>query len=183
MVSNNCVLAAGKYLLSKSTTKNFESTRPIFETLAPVLGPGNPIDVRRLALVVVRTLSREENELVRPHLALLAPAVFAGVRDAIIPIKLSAEGAFTAMFSVVAEDAAVFDKYMAGTGADLPANTKRSMQDYFRRVALRLAAQARERSEAEGGLGGLGLASDEKEDEREVWSVGKVDLGESVFAA
>jgi hypothetical protein len=41
--------------------------------------------------------------------------------------------------------------------------------------------QARERREAEGGVkGGLGLSGDEEEDEREVWSVGRVDLGEEV---
>ena len=55
------------------------------------------------------------------------------------------------------------------------------MQDYVKRVALRLGAQARERREAEGGQGGLGLSSDEVEDEREVWSVGRVDLGETSF--
>ena len=55
------------------------------------------------------------------------------------------------------------------------------MQDYFKRVALRLGAQARDRREAEGGQGGLGLSGDERDDEREVWSVGKVDLGEEQF--
>jgi hypothetical protein len=75
----------------------------------------------------------------------------------------------------------VFEKYMAGPGAELPAGTKRSMQDYFKRVAMRLGNQARERREAEGGQGGLGLSGDELEDEREVWSVGKLDLeGSSV---
>lgn len=71
---------------------------------------------------------------------------------------------------------------MAGAGASLNPTTKKSMQDYFKRVAVRLGGQARERKEAEGGQGGLGLSNDEKEDEREVWSVGKVDLGEGAFA-
>jgi hypothetical protein len=53
------------------------------------------------------------------------------------------------------------------------------MADYFKRVAMRLAGQARERNEAEGGQGSLGLLGDEAEDEREVWSVGRVDLGGS----
>jgi hypothetical protein len=52
------------------------------------------------------------------------------------------------------------------------------MGDYFKRVAMRLAGQARERREAEGGSGGLGLSSDEVEDEREIWSVGMVELGD-----
>jgi hypothetical protein len=54
------------------------------------------------------------------------------------------------------------------------------MGDYFKRVALRLGSQARERREAEGGQGGLGLSNDEQEDEREIWSVGKIEVqGES----
>lgn len=80
------------------------------------------------------------------------------------------------------EESKVFDKFLAsGVGADLPPNTKRSMQDYFKRVALRLGGQGRERREAEGGAGGLNLGGDEVEDEKEIWSVGKVDNGADVF--
>ncbi|KAF2802017.1 translational activator [Mytilinidion resinicola] len=181
VIATNCILAAGKYLLTESTNKSFEATKTIFEALAPVIQPGHPVDTRRIALVVVRTVSRENNDLIRPHLSLLAPSIFASVRDPVIPVKLSAEAAFLAIFSVVEEESAVFEKYMAGPGASAPAQTKRLMQDYFKRVAVRLGSQARERKEAEGGQGGLGLSSDEKEDEREVWSVGKVDLGEGAF--
>jgi hypothetical protein len=130
-----------------------------------------------LALVVVRTVSRADTDLVRPHLPILAQPIFASVRDPVIPVKLSAEAAFVELFSVADEESRVFDKFMAGPGADLPANTKRSMGDYFKRVAIRLGTQARERREAEGGQGGLGLSNDEQEDEREIWSVGKVDVG------
>lgn len=180
-IADNCVLAAGKFLLTEPTNKSFESTKTVFGALAPVIQPGNPVDTRRLALVVVRTVSRENNDFVRPHLPILAPPIFASVRDPVIPVKLSAEAAFLAIFCVVEEESAVFEKYLAGPGASLPPNTRRSMQDYFKRVAVRLGSQARERRDAEGGQGGLGLSSDEKEDEREVWSVGKVDLGEGSF--
>lgn len=98
-----------------------------------------------------------------------------------IPVKLAAEAAFVALFNVADDEAKVFDKFMAGAGAELPPNTKRSMQDYFKRVALRLGSQVRERREAEGGAGGLGLSNDEVEDEKEIWSVGKVDDGANVF--
>lgn len=128
--------------------------------------------------MVLRTVARQHNELVRPHIPLLIPPVFASVRDPVIPVKLSAEAAFLAIFSVVDEEGAVFDKYMAGPGKSLSAGQQRSMGDYFKRVALRLAGQARERKEAEGGAGGLGLSSDEMEDEKEVWSVGMVELGD-----
>jgi hypothetical protein len=180
-IADNCVLAAGKYLLTPTSDKSYEPVKQIMEALAAAIAPGKPVDTRRLALVVLRTISREQNDLIRPHLALLTPAVFGSVRDMVIPVKLAAEAAFLAMFSVVEEEDAVFVKYMAGPGAELAAGPKRSLQDYFKRIATRLGAQARERKEAEGGQGGLGLSSDEQEDVREVWSVGKVDMESGAF--
>jgi hypothetical protein len=180
-IADNCVLAAGKYLLTPTSDKTYEPVKQIMEALAAAIAPGKPVDTRRLALVVLRTISREQNDLIRPHLALLTPAVFGSVRDMVIPVKLAAEAAFLAMFSVVEEEDAVFVKYMAGPGAELQAGPKRSLQDYFKRIATRLGAQARERKEAEGGQGGLGLSSDEQEDVREVWSVGKVDMESGAF--
>lgn len=180
-IADNIILATGKYLLADSP-KSFESTKQIFEELAAHIPPGVPLDSRRLALVIVRTLSRANMDMVRPHLALLAPPVFASVRDTVIPVKLAAEAAFVALFAVADEEAKVFDKFMtSGAGAEMAPGPKRSMQDYFKRVALRLGAQVRERREAEGGAGGLGLADDEAEDEKEIWSVGKVDVGADVF--
>jgi hypothetical protein len=155
-----------------------ETDKPIFEALASVIQPGGPSDTRRVALVVLRTLSRLDPDLVLPYLALLVPPVFAGVRDPVIPVKLGAEATFLNLFRVEESETAIFDAYMKGPGADLPPGPKRSIQDYFKRVALRLAGQARERKEAEGGQGGLGLSSDEADDEKEVWSVGKLDLGD-----
>ncbi|KAJ6180249.1 hypothetical protein N7519_010710 [Penicillium mononematosum] len=178
-VSDNSALAAGKYLLSNDGDHAFESSKVIFEALASAIQVGNPVDTRRLSLVVIRTVSRLHPELARPHLALLAPPIFAGVRDLVIPVKLAAEAAFLSIFSVVESDSEVFDKYMAGPGASLPPGPKRSMSDYFKRIAVRLANQARERREAEGGEGGLGLSNDELDDEKELWSIGKVDLGEA----
>lgn len=150
--------------------------------MASIIEPGNPTDSRRLALVVIRTISRTDMDLVRPHLPTLTQPIFASVRDPVIPVKLAAEAAFVELFSVADEESRVFDKYLAGPGADLPPNTKRSMSDYFKRVAMRLGTQARERREAEGGQGGLGLSNDEQEDEREIWSVGKTEVGEDAFA-
>lgn len=151
----------------------------MFETLATLIQPGVSADTRRLALVVVRTVCRHHMEIARPHLPLLALPVFASVRDSIIPIKLAAEAAFMALFNVVDEESKVFDKYLASQ--DLATNQKRSMQDYFKRVALRLGNTARERREAEGGQGGLGLSQDEADDEKEIYSVGRVDLGDGAF--
>ncbi|BCR89133.1 putative translational activator [Aspergillus chevalieri] len=180
-IADNSVLALGKYLLVEDEHRSFEANKTVFEALASCIKPGIPSDTRRLALVVIRTVSRLHPELTRPHLALLAQPIFACVRDLVIPVKLAAEAAFLSIFSVEESESAVFDKYMAGAGAELPPGPKRSMSDYFKRVALRLATQARERKEAEGGHGGLGLSNDEMDDEKEVWSIGKVDLGEAAF--
>lgn len=144
--------------------------------------PGGPVDSRRLALVVIRTISRCQYHVVAPHLGLLAPSVFAGVRDPVIPVKLAAEAAFLSIFLVEDAESEVFDKFIADAEPELSPNLERSMQDYFKRIALRLGAQARERKEAEGGQGGLGLSNDERDDENEVWSIGKVGLGQEVFS-
>lgn len=169
-----------------SHTPSFEQAKPIFSTLATIIAPGNPTDSRRLALVIIRTISRTNVDLVRPHLPLLAGPVFASVRDPVIPVKLAAEAAFIELFSVSEEEGRVFEKFVQSpAGQELQPNTRRSMNDYFKRVGLRLGAQTRERRQAEGGVGGqgaLGLSNDEVEDEREIWSVGQVELGGGVFS-
>ena len=181
-MADNCVLAAGKFLLTPSSDKSRETTTPILEALATAIAPGSPLDTRRLSLVVLRTISRSHLDIIKDHLAILVPPVFASVRDPVIPVKLAAEAAFLAIFDIAEKEGKEFDAYLASSaGQTLQAGQKKSMQDYVKRVSLRLGAQARERKEAEGGQGGLGLSSDEVEDEREVWSVGKVDLGEGGF--
>lgn len=179
-VADSYIVATGKLLLS-SPPRNFDAVKKIFDMLGRIIEPGNPVDSRRLALVVIRTLSRKNMELVRPHVPILAPAIFSSVRDLIIPVKLAAEAAFVELFSVVDEEGKFFDKFMAGPGADLPPNVKRSMPDYFKRVTLRLGNQARERREAEGGQGSLGLSNDEEDDEREIWTVGRMETGGESF--
>ena len=182
VIADNYVLAAGKILLiGEDEHQDADSTKPLMAALAAVVPPGGSTNTRRLALVVIRTLSRHSHStLIQPVLSTLAPPIFASVRDTAIPVKLAAEAAFLAVFRVVEEEGALFEQYMASPtgGAWLAPQQKRSMQEYFKRVATRLSSQARERKEAEGGQGGLGLSSDEVEDERELWSVGKVDLGE-----
>ncbi|KAK4442659.1 translational activator GCN1 [Podospora aff. communis PSN243] len=180
-IADNFILATGKFLLSDAP-KPFETTKQIFTTIAAIIPPGGPVDSRRLALVIVRTLARTNPDMVRPHLGLLASPVFASVRDMVIPVKLAAEAAFVQLFAVADEESKVFDKWLAAA-SDLQPNTKRSMQDYFKRVALRLGAQVRERREAEGGEGTLGLSNDEAEDEKEIMSVGNMNADSGLFDA
>jgi len=183
-IADNCILAAGKFLLTEANPdKSVEGSKALIDALATVVPPGSQVDTRRLALVAIRTLSRHYyDDIIGPQLPTLVPPVFASVRDPIIPVKLAAEAAFLALFRVVDEESAIFDAYMAGPGAELPPQPKRSMQEYFKRIALRLSQQAKERREADAS-GGLGLSSDEVSDERELQAIGKVDLGENVFGS
>ncbi len=123
-------------------------------------------------------MSRTDIDLMDANLSTLALPVYKGVKATVIPVKLAAEAAFLAIFSVVENEREVFDKYIAEFGSSMDTNDKRGMQMYFERVTVKLGAQARERKAAEGGQGGLGLSDDEREDEREIWSVGKVDFGD-----
>ena len=181
-ISDNCVLAAGKYLLiDDRNPRKIEASVSIIEALANAVQPGGPADTRRLALVVIRTVNRAHKNLISQHFQVLVPPIFASVRDMVLPVKLAAEAAFVEVFSVVENESEVFDKYIAEAGPSMSVGNKRSMHEYFKRVAMRLGTQAREKKEAEGGQGGLGLSNDEREDEKEVWSVGRVDLGEDTF--
>jgi hypothetical protein len=67
-VSDNCTLAAGKYLLSEHTNKNFETVKGVLEALAAAIKEpiSGSIDTKRLALVVVRTVSRTHEEVSHP---------------------------------------------------------------------------------------------------------------------
>ncbi|KAF3936974.1 hypothetical protein ABW19_dt0208464 [Dactylella cylindrospora] len=171
-ISDNSALAAGKFLLSDEIHKSFELSKTLFENLATAIKApnSNSTDCKRLSLVVLRTVSRLHYDMVKPHLALLAPVVFGNVRDPVIPVKLSAEQAFLAIFRTVDEEDSIFEKYIA----TVEGGQKRLMQDWYKRVASKLAAAERERNEAGGSS--LGLNSDEEDDYKEIMSVGKVDL-------
>ena len=119
----------------------------------------------------------------KPHLDVIVPSVFACVRDTIIPIKLAAEKAYLSLFNLV-EDVNMdgFTKWFEevtnkGSTIDTVIGTKlqaRSIGDYTKRVAVRLAGVERERIAAGGDE--ETLFSDRFEDEREIWAVGGVDL-------
>lgn len=179
-VQQNAVLATGKFLLSDGGIADADTVQSLLDALAELLAPGGDIDLRRLILVVLRTVSRKHPDEVYPHLEILALPIFASVRDPVIPVKLAAEACFLQLFDVVERESEVFDEYIKGAGAKLTEGQKRGMSDYFKRVAMRLGAAGREKKEAQGGAGGMGLEGEE-EDEREVWSVGRVEIGD-VFA-
>lgn len=164
-VSDPATLACGKLLLACPLP--FEASKLVLTQLAQniTVPASHSSDTRRLGLVVLRTVARHNHALVKPHLTMLAQSTFACVREMIIPIKLAAEKAWLALFQMV-EESDLFEKWFAANSADLP-HGGRSIGDYTKRVATRLANAERERIE-EGGDDDV-VFSDRREDEEEIW--------------
>lgn len=174
-ISENAVVAAGKILLLQKDVEE----GVVFSLLEKVAYSAKfavSVDTRRLALVVIRTVARIKHEFVRKNIDVIAPNVFACVRDILIPIKLAAEKAFLAIFQLVHDETgAEFQAWLAHATEDgTAAQSLRSITDYFKRVATRLANVERERIAAGGDA--EAMFSDQFEDEQEIWAVGGVDL-------
>ncbi|SGZ49194.1 CIC11C00000000223 [Sungouiella intermedia] len=197
-ISDNATVAVGKLLLLQEETaspyqssdlksdKAFEIPDELVTSLVEQLSKSalqpesNSPDTRRLSLVVVRTVARFKYEgTIKPHWDVLVPSVFSCLRDGIIPIRLAAEKAYLAVFNLVddAEQkdfAQWFEGASQGTISTILGATiqPRSIGDYTKRVASRLANVERERLEAGGDE--ETMFSDRFEDEKEVWAVGGV---------
>lgn len=171
-ISDNATIAIGKILLSSD-----ELNVDLFKQLAKlVLAPASSSpDTKRLALIVIRSVANKHKDAISAELLdLVVPSVFASVRDPIIPIKLAAEKAYLEIFQIVDQNLTVFDAWFDGkteivtvTGTLI---VPRSISDYTKRVAVRLANVERERIEQGGDA--ETLFSDRIEDEKEIWSVG-----------
>lgn len=183
--SENSIMAAGKYLLSDEVlAEDEEITGSLIKELSVAMGKSasRSTETRRLSLVAVRTLARlQYDQTIANNLDLLVPAIFGCVRETTIPVKLAAEKAYLAILKLTDEGAAgVFDGWFAqacepdGALAAGPtaAQQQRTVQEYTKRVALRLATAERERI-AEGGDT---VFSDRVEDEEEIWAIGGIEL-------
>lgn len=195
-ISDNGVVAIGKLLLlhgevaspkqagDEKASSPFELPETCINKLVHQLSKcalkpeSNSPDSRRLSLVVMRTVARfKHKEIISTHLNELGPSVFSCLRDGIIPIRLAAEKAYLAVFNLV-EDAEMkeFNDWFAEASKGTintvlgTAIQPRSIGDYTKRVATRLATVERERLE-DGGDDET-LFSDRYEDENEVWAVG-----------
>ncbi|SCU93510.1 LADA_0G03488g1_1 [Lachancea dasiensis] len=197
-VSDNALTAIGKLLLLvgekrspysvKVSETAFELDEEHVRSLIGILTrdmlrpSSNSQDSRRMSLVVVRTLARfKYEECIRPYHDELGPSVFSCLRDVIIPVKLAAEKAYLAIFNMVEEaDLSSFEGWFSGlTGTTIENSVGDSIQlrsigDYTKRVAKRLAGVERERIAAGGDL--ETVFSDRLEDESEIWAVGGVEM-------
>lgn len=193
-ISDNATVAMGKILLlheeSKSPYQKTESSER-FEvsakaqllllqtTCVNALQPtSNSSDTRRFALVVIRTIARKKHDsLVQSYLDTLTPTVFSCLRDPVVPIRLAAEKAFLALFRLVEDtEKKIFFEWFAKASKGPITNPvgnsiqPRSVGDYTKRVASRLASAESERLTAGGD--DENLYSDRIEDEAEIWAVG-----------
>lgn len=198
-LSDNATLAIGKLLLlfheQKSPySKESESKEPfgfdedtmmsiIVQLSKNCLQPQSASpDTRRLSLVVLRTVSRyKHKEVISNYLDLVGPSVFSCIRDPIIPIRLAAEKAYLAIFQLVEDEKmnefnVWFERKSEISNILGTKIVPRSIGDYTRRVAARLAAVERERLQAGGDI--EDVFSDRIEDEKEIWAVGGVEMTE-----
>ena len=180
-ISAHSCLAIGKLLLSMDESKGNVITPELLNQLVNklcelIVEPvSNSPDTRRLALVVMRTLGRYKfQQVIEPNLDLIIPTVFLNIRDPIIPIKLASEKCYLTVLNLVETDK-IANEWMNRQSGDIECQGRkivlRSITEYNRRVATRLASVERERIEQGGDE--ETLYSDRIEDENEVWSVGE----------
>lgn len=188
-VTDNSTIAIGKFLLSLDKVGNPEDipVRELVNELCISMNApsSNSNDTRRLSLVVARTICRYQyDSSVIPNFDLLIPSVFACVRDPILPVKLAGEKAILAILNLVDDDSNEnFNKWVSSLNNAGTVNTAsgsvlqlRSITEYVKRVATRLANVERERISAGGDK--ETMFSDQFEDEAEIWAIGGVDLSE-----
>lgn len=201
-VCDYALLAIGKILLliGKShspytTLANSEESAPfelnadvlqqLFDQLVKnlIIPASNNSDSKRLALIIIRTLGRNEYDLIiKPNIEVLVPQIFTSVRSSIIPIKLAAEKAFLQLFDLVNDTEQVhYNEWLKSVeGKDKLENMAgetillKSVTEYNKRVATRLAKSERERIESGGDK--ETIYSDEIEDESEIWAIGGIEI-------
>ncbi|GMM33059.1 Gcn1 protein [Saccharomycopsis crataegensis] len=186
------LLSEGKNKVKENTEK-FEVEEDLIHNIVSELSKSvvkpnsNSSDSRRLSLVVLKTVARMKyDEVIKPNLDEIVPNVFSCVRDVIIPIKLAAEKTYLEVFNLVEDENLVgyneWSKKMAEQAGKTVTNSAgatiqmRSIDEYTKRIGSRLAKVERERIEAGGDV--EAMFSDRFEDEKEIWSVGGVELTE-----
>ena len=188
-VSDNAVLAIGKFLLSLDKVEEFDQSQ--INNLAKQLcvtmnkPTSNSPDTRRFSLVVARTLCRYQyDNVILPNLNVIIPSVFSCVRDPVLPVKLAGEKAFLAVLRLVEDESnSIMTKWVESLNGEQTVNNAvgatlqlRSITEYVKRVGLRLGNVERERISAGGDK--ETMFSDQYEDEMEIWAIGSVDLSE-----
>lgn len=206
-VSENAIRATGKYLLDSyaPVADNGAAKEPaatsakkldfdyspeimsqIVQELATAMSKSvsRSVETRRLALVVVRTVTRHKYSLIgqNEYLDVLVPAVFGCVRDSVIPVKLAAEKAYIQLLRLTDDQlekpqaTPTFDSWYkhAVDSNVLTGAIPRSVSEFTKRVGMKLAAAEIDRIQDGGDYSAV--YSDRIEDELDVWAIGSVTL-------
>ncbi|ORY78643.1 armadillo-type protein [Protomyces lactucae-debilis] len=146
-VSDLAMLAVGKWLLNPRYHRDYQHVKQIMACLASCMQSPKSAstDTKRLALVDVNALARRYPEIVRPHAEVLLEPIFSTVRDPVLPVKLAGEQAFVNVLEMPAQETALLDGLLAKL--EHPAKT-RSMGEYAKRVASKIAAAQNEKEAA-----------------------------------
>lgn len=175
-IGDNATLAIGKLLLSEVELEQDHSSKLVHQ-LCKVMNSETSSESKRYSIIILRTCGRLKYQYIQPDLDTIVPSVFNHVRSMIIPIKLSAEKCFMSVLKL-SETEKIFDEWIATKGDNIEVEelnlkfVKRSISDYTKRVALRLAKIENERIEQGGDE--ETLFSDRIEDEQEIWSIGGI---------
>lgn len=173
--TENCAIAIGKLLLCPLELSPDQQTALVHQLCKLINKPDLSADTKRLSIIVLRTVGRLKYSIIEANLHMVVLTIFNNVRSMIIPIKLAAEKCYVAVLNLTqTED--IFNNWIDKQPDNVTLEefdlkfVKRSINDYTKRVAIRLAKVEVERIE-QGGDDET-LFSDRIEDESEIWSIG-----------
>lgn len=172
---DNAVLAIGKMLLGNLELDQSEASSLIHQLCKLiVIHSGDSPNTVRLAIIILRTVARTKYSIINTDLDLIIPVVFSTVRSPIIPIKLASEKCYLEILKLLETDD-IFKNWFNQQSDPIIVDTfklliaSRSIGDYTKRVAMRLANVEKERIQ-QGGDSET-VFSDRIEDEQEIWLV------------
>lgn len=141
------IYATGKFLLNDQFNSHFNLNQGLIHSLTTCIKtmPSNSSDTQRLALVVLRAVSKNTDNIIRPMIDQVGLVVVGCVRSTILPVKLAAESAFVAVFNMTSQDP---NELLQPFLKKLPPVEARRISEYSQRVASRVAAAENERIQA-----------------------------------
>ncbi|EGV63734.1 ARM repeat-containing protein [Yamadazyma tenuis ATCC 10573] len=176
-IGDNSAMAIGKLLLCEAELSQDQASRLVYQLCKLISNPDVLVDTKRISIIVLRTVGRLKYDYLENNLDLVIPVVFNQVRSMVIPVKLAAEKCYLSVLKLT-ETEQVFNTWFDKQPDNIEVAElglkfiKRSIGDYTKRVAVRLAKIEVERIEQGGDE--ETLFSDRIEDEQEIWSIGGI---------
>ncbi|KAG5518493.1 hypothetical protein PMAC_002889 [Pneumocystis sp. 'macacae'] len=112
-ITNNGILAAGKFLLDNHLNTNSNHTTLIIETLVNYMkNPKIMPDANRLILTVISATSKKCHHILKDHFNIIVPIIFHNVHHILTPIQFAAESAYISLFKISPYDQTLFNEYI-----------------------------------------------------------------------